>query len=65
VIAVDAALLLRAVEVYEMDRLDFAEATGTMAVASFDSSIERVGTVTRIVPLLGMSTWPVSGRGHW
>jgi predicted nucleic acid-binding protein len=59
VIAVDAALLLRAVEVYEMDRLDFAEAylvacaeaTGSMAVASFDPSIDRVGTVTRIVPL--------------
>lgn len=55
---VDAALLLRAVEVYEFDRLDFAEAylvacaesTGVDRVASFDRSIDRVGTVTRVRP---------------
>ena len=55
---VDPALLLRAIEVYEMDRLDFAEAylvanaetTGVNQVASFDQSIDRVTTVERIEP---------------
>lgn len=55
---VDPALLLRAIEVYEVDGLDFAEAylvacaetTGVGAVASFDRAIDRVTTVTRIVP---------------
>ncbi len=55
---VDAPLLLRAVEIYEYDRLDFAEAylvasaesTGVMQVASFDRSIDRVKSVTRIEP---------------
>ena len=55
---VDPALLLRAIEVYEIDRLDFAEAylvacaesTGVGSVASFDKSIDRVKTVTRIEP---------------
>ena len=54
----DADLLLRAVEVYEMDRLDFAEAylvasaeqSGVGVVASFDRSIDRVQTVTRLEP---------------
>jgi predicted nucleic-acid-binding protein len=58
VICVDQALLLRAVEVYESDRIDFAEAylvacaesTGVNKVASFDRSIDRVGTVERIEP---------------
>ena len=52
------ALLLRAVEVYETDRIDFAEAylvacaesTGINKVASFDGSIDRVGTVERVEP---------------
>ncbi len=56
--AVDEALLLRAVEVYEFDRLDFAEAyliataerTDVRAIASFDRSIDRVSTVRRIEP---------------
>lgn len=55
---VDKGLLLRAVEVYEVDRLDFAEAylvasaerAGVGAVASFDRSIDRVPTVARIEP---------------
>ena len=55
---VDPALLLRAIEVYENDRLDFAEAylvacaesTGTGRVASFDRAIDRVNTVERIEP---------------
>jgi predicted nucleic acid-binding protein len=58
VVTVDPALLLRAVEVYETDRIDFAEAylvacaetTGINRVASFDRSIDRVGTVERVEP---------------
>lgn len=58
VVTVDPALLLRAVEVYETERIDFAEAylvacaetTGVEKVASFDRSIDRVGTVERIEP---------------
>lgn len=58
VVTVDPALLLRAIEVYETDRLDFAEAylvacaesTGISRVASFDRSIDRVDTVDRIEP---------------
>ena len=50
VVCVDPALLLRAIEVYETDRIDFAEAylvacaesTGVGKVASFDRSIDRV-----------------------
>ena len=50
---VDEALLLRALEVYEVDRLDFAEAylvacaevSGVNAVASFDRALRRVRTV--------------------
>ena len=57
-IKVDTALLLRAVEVYEVDRLDFAEAylvacaesTGIGRIASFDRTIDRVQTVERIEP---------------
>ena len=58
VVTVDAPLLLRALEVYESDRLDFAEAylvacaeiTGVNRVASFDKSIDRVATVERVEP---------------
>lgn len=58
VITVDPTLLLRAIEVYEVDRLDFAEAylvacaesTGIGRVASFDRAINRVGTVERVEP---------------
>ena len=58
VITVDPALLLRAIEVYEIDRLDFAEAyliacaesTGIGRVASFDRAIDRVDTVERVEP---------------
>lgn len=59
VICVDPPLLLRAVEVYEVDRLDFAEAylvacaetTGVGRIASFDRSISRVNTVERVEPV--------------
>jgi predicted nucleic-acid-binding protein len=55
---VDASLLLRALEVYELHRLDFAEAylvanaesTGVRRVLSFDRTIDRVKSVSRIEP---------------
>jgi predicted nucleic acid-binding protein len=58
VVTVDPALLLRAVEVYETERVDFAEAylvacaesTGINRVASFDVSLDRVATIERIEP---------------
>ena len=58
IVCVDPALLLRAVEVYETDRIDFAEAylvacaesTGVGKIASFDRSIDRVDTIERIEP---------------
>ncbi|MEX2254450.1 MAG: PIN domain-containing protein [Acidimicrobiia bacterium] len=58
VLCVDPALLLRAVEVYETERIDFAEAylvacaetTGVNKVASFDRSLDRVGTIDRLEP---------------
>ncbi len=58
VVCVDPALLLRAVEVYETDRIDFAEAylvacaesTGVGKIASFDRSLDRVQTVERVEP---------------
>lgn len=57
-ITVDPALLLRAIEVYEVDRLDFAaaylvacaESVGVSSIASFDKAIDRVTTVTRLEP---------------
>jgi predicted nucleic-acid-binding protein len=57
-ITVDPALLLRAIEVYEVDRLDFAEAylvacaetAGVGTIASFDKAIDRVTTVNRMEP---------------
>lgn len=54
----DPALLLRSLEIYETHRVDFAEAylvasaerAGVSDIASFDRSIDRVQTVTRIEP---------------
>jgi predicted nucleic-acid-binding protein len=54
----NSATLLRALEVYELDRLDFAEAylvaqaeaTGVAQVLSFDRSIDRIETVSRRDP---------------
>jgi predicted nucleic-acid-binding protein len=54
----DRATLLRTLEAYELDRLDFAEAylvaqaeaTGVGEVLSFDRSIDRVASVTRREP---------------
>jgi predicted nucleic-acid-binding protein len=55
---IDAPLLLRALELYERERLDFAEAylvanaeaTGVRRVVSFDRAIDRVETVVRVEP---------------
>jgi predicted nucleic acid-binding protein len=55
---VDPSLLLRALEVYEVHRLDFADAylvaqaetSGVGAVVSFDKAIERVPGVRRVEP---------------
>lgn len=55
---VDDALLLRAVEIYELHRLDFADAyltasaerTGVGVICSFDRSLDRVGTIRREEP---------------
>ena len=54
----DSELLLRALEIYELDRLDFAEAylvaaaefTGVRSIASFEKAIDRVPSVERLVP---------------
>jgi predicted nucleic acid-binding protein len=58
IVVVDAVMLLRALEVYETDRLDFAEAylvaqaerSGVGVVASFDKAIDRLATVRRLEP---------------
>jgi predicted nucleic-acid-binding protein len=55
---VDRALLLRALEIYELDRLDFAEAylvaqaetTGIPEIVSFDKSLDRIHSITRREP---------------
>jgi predicted nucleic-acid-binding protein len=58
VVTVDRASLLRALELYELERLDFAEAylvaqaeaTGVDEVLSFDRSIDRIASVKRREP---------------
>lgn len=58
VVVVDEPLLLRALEIYEVERLDFAEAylvanaeaSGVTTIASFDRTIDRLTTVRRIEP---------------
>lgn len=58
IVVVDPALLRRATEVYETDRLDFAEAylvacaetTGVGRIVSFDRDVDRVDTVERVEP---------------
>ena len=55
---VDPASLLRALEVYEVERLDFAEAylvaqaesTGVGEIVSFDRTLDRIDSVTRREP---------------
>jgi predicted nucleic acid-binding protein len=58
IVVVDEPLLLRALEVYEVDRLDFAEAylvasaeiSGIETIASFDRALDRIATVRRVEP---------------
>ncbi len=58
IVVLDPAALLRALEIYEADRLDFPEAylvaqaerSGVGVVASFDRAIDRVTTVRRLEP---------------
>ncbi|HEX5711988.1 MAG TPA: PIN domain-containing protein [Solirubrobacterales bacterium] len=57
-VVADAELLLRALEVYELERLDFADAylvasaelSGTIRIASFDKGIDRISSVERVAP---------------
>jgi predicted nucleic acid-binding protein len=56
--AIDPALLLRSVEIYEIHGVDFAEAylaasaevAGVGHVASFDRALDRLTSITRIEP---------------
>lgn len=58
IVVVDRDVLLRSIEVYEVERLDYAEAylvacaesTTVGRIASFDRSIDRVTTVERVEP---------------
>jgi len=58
IVVLDPVMLLRALEVYEIDRLDFAEAylvaqaerSGVGVVASFGKAIDRVTTLRRLEP---------------
>jgi predicted nucleic acid-binding protein len=58
IVVLDPVVLLRSVEVYETDRLDFAEAylvaqaerSGIGVIASFDRAIDRMTTVRRLEP---------------
>lgn len=58
IVCVDRDVLLRSIEVYEIERLDYAEAylvacaesTGVPRIASFDRSIDRMNTVERVEP---------------
>lgn len=55
-VSADTELFLRALEIYELDRLDFAEAylvaaaefTGVDSIASFDKAIDRAESVKRL-----------------
>jgi predicted nucleic acid-binding protein len=58
IVVADESLLLRSLEIYEVDRLDFAdayvvanaEASGVRAIVSFDRAIDRIPTVRRLEP---------------
>lgn len=58
VVTVDEMLLLRTIELYDVERLDFAdaylvasaEASGVGRVASFDRRIDRVRSIERVAP---------------
>ena len=58
IIVADEPLLLRALEVYEVERIDFAaaylvasaEASAVETIAAFDRTIDRVTTIRRVEP---------------
>ena len=58
IVVLDTPLLLRSLEVYEVDPLDFAEAylvasaelAGVQEIASFDQTLDRVRSVRRVEP---------------
>ena len=58
IVVVDPALLLRAIELYEVERIDFADAylvanaetTGIGRVASFDRDLDRLAGIERVEP---------------
>jgi predicted nucleic acid-binding protein len=69
IVVVDEPLLLRALEVYEVEGIDFAEAylvasaeaSGVETIASFDRTIDRLTTVRRI---LATARVPPIARGR-
>jgi predicted nucleic-acid-binding protein len=57
IVTTDASLLLRSLQLYELERLDFADTylvasaeAGSAAILSFDRAIDRVQTVARFEP---------------
>jgi len=58
ILAIDDLLLLRAIELYELERIGFAEAylaaaaetSGVRRVASFDRRLDRVRSISRVEP---------------
>ena len=78
IIVVDEPLMLRALEVYEVEPIDFAEAylvasaeaSGVETIASFDRTIDRITTIRRRTVLTRRSADPhglqsrAPNRGH-
>ena len=58
IVTISSGILLRALEIYESDRISFADAylvasaelSGIGTVVSFDKGIDRVGTIRRVEP---------------
>jgi len=74
ILVVDVPLLLRAVEVYEVGRLDFAEAylvasaeaSDVLRIASFDGPIDEVATGSRRPeqPSHAKDVWCIGDEAH-
>jgi predicted nucleic acid-binding protein len=58
IVVADETLLLRSLELYEVEKLDFADAylvahaetSGIDVIASFDRALDRIATVRRLEP---------------
>lgn len=58
IVTADHDVLLRSLDLYELERLDYADAylvavaetSGIEAIASFDERIDKIGTVQRLPP---------------